>query len=138
MKNLTLKSLAGFAVFFAVGWLVYGFVLVDYMASNVSVGYAGVERAPEDFKMGYMAVGNLALGILIAYVGQLRGDRDWLAGFKGGAIVAFLYACTANLMSYSMLDLTTITATWLDIVVMSVLGGLMGTASALVGNSSEA
>ena len=138
MKNLALKSIVGLAVFYTLGWLVYGFVLTDYMAANVSVGYAGVERSPDDFKMGYMAAGNLALGILIAYVGQLRGDRDWLAGFKGGAIVAFLYACTANLMSYSMLDLTTITATWLDIVVMSVLGGLMGTASALVGNSSEA
>lgn len=138
MNNLVLKSLVGFAVFFIVGWLVYGFLLADYMAANVSVGYAGVERSPEDFKMGYMAVGNLALGILIAYVGQLRGDRDWLAGFKGGAIVAFLYACTANLMSYSMLDLMTITSTWFDVVVMAVIGGLMGTASALVGNSSEA
>lgn len=135
MKNLIIKSLAAFVVFFLVGWLVYGMLLVDYMAANVSDGYAGVVRSEEDFKMGYMALSNLSLGILVAYVGTLRGDRTWISGMKGGILVALLYSITSNLMSYSMLDLMTVTSTWVDVVVMSAIGGLMGLAAAMVRNA---
>ncbi len=119
-----LGTLIGAAIFFLLGFLVYGMLLSSFFESH-SVAPEGVHKESPD--MIYMILSNLALGALITYIFQRwAGIKTASTGFIAGATICFLMAFFWNFMNYSMANIMDITAVLSDIVVFAILGGCVG------------
>lgn len=98
LKKLFLGGITGGVLFFFLGWLIYGILLMDFMNNNP--GTAGIVGRPEpDFL--YLAIGNLSMGFMMAYV-FIRANVNTLAGgLVMGGIVGLLLAVGFDSMMYA-------------------------------------
>ncbi|MEJ7778702.1 MAG: hypothetical protein WKF68_03850 [Daejeonella sp.] len=125
MNTKTLISgLAGGVVVFLAGYVVYGMIMMDYFMSNM-ISYPGLMKDPMD--LWAMAVGNIILGILLAYVLNLGGVVSASRGATIGAIVFFLIGLSVNLVMYAQMNMSPLQICFVDAICMAVLGALAGT-----------
>ena len=66
-KNRLLATLVGFVVFFLLGWLVYGMLLMDFYANNAGSA-TGVMRAEDEMIWWALILGNLFQTYLLVYI----------------------------------------------------------------------
>ena len=127
IKNLLIGGIAGAIVFFLLGWLIYGILLMDFMTAHP--GAAGnIGKAEPDFK--YLIIGNIAMGFLIAYVLLRAGVKSFGNGFLTGAIMGLLFAVSVDCTVYATstaisktvmaADAAASTAMW------AITGGIIG------------
>lgn len=120
-------ALIGAIVFFFSGWLVYGIMLADTMASFTNTACA---RPMEEMNMGLMVAGNLGFGLLYAYI--LSGNAKFASlsgGAVGGAIVGLLMSFSYDNMIYAQSTMmTSYTGIIYDVVSWTVLSTLAGAA----------
>lgn len=120
-----IKGLVGGAVFFVLGFLIYGVMLSEYMATQMNPDASLIQRGSE-MVWWAMILGNVGLGLLIALVSLKAEAKTWQEGAKLGALTAFLYDLTTNMMSYSMMTLTTLQSMFVDLFVCTLIGAVMG------------
>ena len=65
IKKWVIGGITGGILYFLLGWLIYGMLLMDFM-NNHSGSAGNVSRTEPD--MLYLAIGNLAMGFMLAYV----------------------------------------------------------------------
>jgi hypothetical protein len=126
MNKILIAGIAGGVIFFLLGWLVYGIILMDFMSANSGVPAALQKKMPD---MLPLAIANLAWGFLFALVlGKWSTHLTIGQGATRGALLALLVALFLDLSMYATTTMFTIEALVADIIAMTVIGALGGAA----------
>lgn len=137
MRNIILKGIVASAVFFILGWLVYGILLDEVMNEHMNPALDAIMRPDDGMIWWAMILGNLGLGFLLAYIFVKAKVRGFWGHVQTSAIIGLFYAIAVDFMNYSMMDMATFSWLIVDVVIMIVLMALMGAAASLVGNPKE-
>ena len=97
-QKFILAVLAGTVVYFLLGWVVYGLLLRDTMASATASGYM---RADADMVWWALIAGNLAFSFLLTYLVYRTGVSNATAGATLGLFVGVLISLGGDLMMYA-------------------------------------
>jgi hypothetical protein len=112
----------GGIVFFLLGWVFYGILLKDFMASN-SVSM----KADADMVWWALIVGNLAMGFLLAYVIGKGSGATAASGATTGFVVGLLVALSFDLVTYATSTAApTLKAIAADVAVFAVMSAIAG------------
>ncbi|MFM7486378.1 MAG: hypothetical protein ACKOC0_14225 [Cytophagales bacterium] len=125
-KKRILATLAGFVVYFILGFLTYGMLLVDFYASNVGTA-TGVMRSDADMQWWALIAGNVMMAYLLVYIfGKWANITSFAAGLKAGTILGLIMALGFSLNMYGTTNISNLTAALVDTVVMAVMMGATG------------
>jgi hypothetical protein len=131
IKKLLIGGITGGILFFLLGWLVYGMLLMDFMNSHQ--GAAGnVQRAESDMQYLYLVIGNMAMGFMLAYVFLKGNVNSMMDGFITGGILGLLIAVSYDCMIYATSTVISKTAMAADVAVMTVMTAIVGAIIAVV------
>src|SRR5262249_40924524 len=123
-QKFIVAGIAGGIVNFLLGWLIYGMLLKDFMASNMT---AGVMRADSDMIWWALIVGNLSMGFLLAYVigksSSVSAGQGAGVGFVVGLLVCLGYDLIMYATSTIMTSLKGVAADVAATAVMSAIAG---------------
>jgi len=118
-------TLLGGIVFFFGGWLLYGIVLKDALASPAE--FANVRYAEEDFKISLMAISCFLWSAFITLILMRWANvSTFLGGLKVSAIIGFLVALAYGLGFASEFKIGSVNHALIDAVANTVLLGLTG------------
>lgn len=127
MNTKTLiAGLLGGIVYFFLGWLLYG-MLLESTFESLKGSAQGVARSEEEMILWALVVGNLALGLVMAYI-----LNNWArvstvqTGAINAATVGFMLSLGLDLMWYSTSNLTTLSGVLLDVVVFTAMSAVAG------------
>ena len=123
IKKLLIGGIAGGVVFFLLGWLVYGILLMDFMANHT--GTAGnVARAEPDFL--YLIIGNLVIGFLITYIFLKANVNTLISGIFTGGILGLLMSVGFDCINYATTTTMSKTGMAADVVATTVMSAITG------------
>lgn len=123
MMKILRGTIFGGISFFILGWLVYGMLLMDFMATHSD---ASLNRPDDQMIWWAMILSNLVLGLFVTLFLKWSGASNIVDGIKKGALFGLLYSLTIDLMMYSMTTMYDMTAMIVDILVMTVLMAAIG------------
>ena len=124
-NKILIAGIAGGVVFFLLGWLVYGMLLMDFMMTNAGPGAAGMHKDP--MEMWAMVVANLAWGFFFAILfGRWSTGITPAQGAARGAIVGLLVALYLDMAMYSTTTIFTPNTLLADIGAMTVIAAVGG------------
>lgn len=124
-KMLISGIAGGIAAFFA-GWLIYGMLLMEFMAQN-SGSATGVMRADADMVWWALVAGNLLTGILYSYIFNRWANINTLsAGLSAGAIIGLIMGAAFDLTMYGTSNIMALKGIWVDIAASAVMGAITG------------
>ncbi len=129
-KNRVLATLVGFVVFFLLGWLFYGFLLMDFYADNAGSA-TNVMRAEEDMVWWALIVGNLFQAYFLVYIfGKWANITTFSGGLKAGAILGLILGLAMNLTMFGTSNMMNLTGALVDplvsMIMMGITGGVIG------------
>jgi len=127
--KMLVGGVIGGVVFFLLGWLLYGMLLMDTMAQYSNAACA---RPMEEMNMGLMVAANLFWGLAFSYIlSNWSGTMSIATGATAGAIVGLLIGVAYDLMMYSTTSMmTSLTAVGIDVVVTAIMCAISGAAIA--------
>jgi len=129
-KKRIMATLAGFVVFFFMGFLLYGILLMDFFMSN-SGSATGVARGDSDMQWLYLALGNLLYAYLLVYIfDKWTGINTFMSGLKAGAMIGLIVGVAVDFTMYGTTNISSLMATLVDPLVMAVM---MGTTGGIIG-----
>lgn len=131
VARVVAATFAGGVVMFVLGFLIYGIALDAFMKANM-VSYPGLLKETPDFIL--LGVANLTYAFLLAFIGDYWARvRTFAGGAKLGAIVAFLFALTLDLMFMAFMNLYSgFLVVIVDIIASTVMGAIAGGVIGLV------
>lgn len=122
--KLFIAAIAGGVLYFLLGWIVYGILLMDFYAENTIV-YAGLMKEMPNLILMFLS--NLFMAFLITWIFQKWANiRTVSHGFSAGFLIGLLYSLSIDLMFYSTMNLYNETVLIVDIIVNAVLIALVG------------
>lgn len=123
--KMLVAGLLGGVGFFLLGWLLYGILLMDTMASYSN---SACMRSDDDMSIPLLLVGNLIQGFLIAYIySQWASISTFATGLQRGALIGFLLSMALNCIWYATSTvMTEFTGVIIDVAVSTVIWGLVG------------
>ena len=125
-KKRIMATLAGFVVYFLLGFLLYGILLMDFMAANTGTA-TNVMRTDADMQWWALIAGNVMQAYLLVYIfGNWANITTFGGGVKAGAIIGFIMSLGFGLNMYGTTNISNLTATLVDPIVMSVMMSLTG------------
>ena len=128
-SKFLLASIVGGVVYFFLGWLVYGILLMDFFSSQAT---NDVSRG-DDMIWWSLILGNIFIGFLLAYIfSQWAGIKTFMRGLMGGAVIGVLLGAGMNFSMYGTSDMMEFPAVIADILVSVIMFGLTGGVVALV------
>lgn len=123
IKKLLMGGIAGGVLFFLLGWLIYGMLLMNFM--NTHPGTAGnIARAEPDFL--YLIIGNLAMGFLMAYIFIKANVKSLGSGLVTAAIIGLLMAVGYDCMIYATSTVISKTGMAVDVAASTVMSAIVG------------
>ena len=124
-NKILIAGLVGALTLFLLGFIVYGMLLGEFMASNV--GGPGVNKPMEEMSFGWIIVSNLAAGYLLAVIfGKYANINTAMSGLQAGAIIGFLMAMSVDSAMYSTTYLYNMKAMVADIVMWTIMSAITG------------
>ncbi|MBK9015068.1 MAG: hypothetical protein IPM82_13920 [Saprospiraceae bacterium] len=125
-NKLLIGALLGGVAYFLLGWVLYGMLFMDTIASMMP-GMAAVQRSDADMDMVAMIIGNLSFGLLLAYIFEKwAGIRSFIGGLVAGATVGFLLAFGYDCILHGTTTMCSWNGVILDSVIFAVISGLAG------------
>ncbi len=123
-KMLVAGIIGGIALFL-LGWLFYGVLLMDTLASYSN---AACMRAEADMNLPLLGAGNIILGIFLAYIfAQWASISTFATGASRGALLGFLLSLGMNCLWYATSTvMTSFTGVIIDVVIVTVMWGIVG------------
>jgi hypothetical protein len=127
MDTRTLISgLLGGIVYWLLGALFYAFLLADLFES-LSGSATGVSRAPEEMVWWALVLGNLLMGLGLAYIMNNWAKISTLvAGVKAVALIGLLLALGYDLVWYATTNLIQLPGVFLDVATFAVMSAGSG------------
>lgn len=129
IKKVFIGGIAGGVIFFLLGWLIYGMLLTGFMNSNPGAS-GNIMRPQPEFL--YLAIGNLSLGFMIAYVFDKAGISTVGNGFVSGGILGLLIAVGYDCMIYATTTTISKKAMAADVLVTMVMAAIAGAVIAAI------
>ena len=130
MGKTLLSAIASALTGFFGGWLIYGFILSDFM-KNAMVHHEGVYKEPP--VIWAIGLANLSLGFLFAWLYKSMNVTKFTQGFLKGIIIAFLITIWFDSFIFAMMDMyKSFSGFAVDVLTSTILGALMGGVAALV------
>jgi hypothetical protein len=124
MKKILIAGILGGVLFFLLGWLVYGILLMDFMSANSGMAASLQKKTPD---MLPLVVANLAWGFLFALIlGKWSTGLAVAQGALRGAVVGLLVALTVDLTMYATTTVLTVRCLAVDIAAMTVIATIGG------------
>jgi len=133
MKKLFVGGIVGGIVYFLMGWLVYGKLLMDFMKKHSTM--AGLEREPPLFL--YLAIGNLLAGFLLAYIFVKSNVNSLGEGLVTGGIVGFLMCSGFDSIMYATTKMMGRTAVLGDVIAFTVISAIAGAVIGAVSGANK-
>lgn len=125
-KKRIMATLAGFVVYFMLGYLLYGVLLMDFYSANAGTA-TGVMRADDDMQWWALIAGNVVQAYLLVYIfGNWANITTFGGGLKAGAIIGFIMALGFGLNMFGTTNISNLTSTLVDSIVMAVMMGFTG------------
>lgn len=125
-KNRILATLVGFVVLFLLGWLFYGFLLMDFYADNAGSA-TGVYRENDQMIWWALILGNIMQAYLLVYIfGSLANVSTFGNGLKVGAIIGLILGLAFNLNMYATSNIMNLTSALVDPIVSTIMMGITG------------
>jgi len=120
-QKFIVGGIVGGIVYLLLGWVIYGMLLKDFMASN-----GATMKSNADMVWWALIVGNIALGFLLAYIIG-RGSVSVGSGLGTGFILGLLVALSMDLISYAT-SATPVTLKLIaaDVAASAVLSAITG------------
>jgi hypothetical protein len=135
-----LAAIVGGVVFFILGWVIYGMMLMDFMAQNSgsATGVAKTEAEMDGSAFGSIILSNLASGFLFAAILSWANAGSAAAGAKVGALVGLLMAISVDFIMYGTSNIMNLTYVMVDIVVWTIMATIAGAVIGSVLGSGQA
>jgi len=125
IKKFLIGGIIGGVVNFLLGWLVWGILLMDIMRKH-STHMPGVFRNKEDMVWWAIIAGNIAFGLLVAYV-LLKGNiKTAGAGASAGFILGLLSCAGFDLVMYAQMTTFGRAALAIDVVAAAIVTAIVG------------
>ena len=129
-KKRIIATLAGFGVFFMLGWLLYGMLLMDFFEANSGTA-SGVMRGDTEMVWWALIVGNFLQSYLLVYIfSKWEGINSFASGLQAGATIGLILGLGFDLTMYGTSNIMNLTASLVDPFViafmMGVTGGVIG------------
>ena len=138
IKKLFIGAITGGIVYFFLGWLAYGKLLVDYFNKHhgLTTGYM---RDPAVMPLPvYLVLGNLLMGFLLTYIFLKAKVSSFGNGFVTGGIIGFLMTGAADLVMYSTTTLMSRQGVLADVIAFTVMSAIAGAITgAVIGSGKE-
>jgi hypothetical protein len=117
-------TLTGSIVYFFLGWLVWGVLLMGFMEANSNTS---LSRPMEEMLWWAIIIANLITGFLTTLILNWAGAKSYLDGLRIGAIVGVLLALSIDLSYYSMTTLiSNVSYILVDALANGVVAGVAG------------
>lgn len=130
-KKTIIGGIAGGITYFVLGWLVYGMLLMDFMRNNAGSA-TGVQREQDQIIFWSLALGNLCMGFLLSYIIHKANASSPSEAAGIGAVTGLLMSAGFDFIMYGTSNIANLTATIVDIAVLTVMSGITGMIIALV------
>ena len=124
-KNFLVGGIIGGVVFFLLGWLFYGNLLVNFFHDHPGTA-TNVERPMDQMVWWALILGNLLFGFLLSYIFAKAGVSTLANGLITGAIVGFLMCTAIDLTMYGTTNINSKQAMAADIAVTTVMSAIVG------------
>jgi hypothetical protein len=122
--KIILAAIVGGILYFLLGWLIYGFLLMDFFAENTKQ-YEGLMYEMPNLLLVFLS--NLSLSYLLAFIFQKWASIKTISrGFSAGFLIGLLLSISIDLMFHASMDFYTPTAVVVDIIANSVIIALVG------------
>ena len=135
LVRILVAGIVGTIVSFFLGWVVWGMLLANYMASTLSpTAKTFISEQPRWLPL---IVAQLGFGFFYAFVfDRWAGARSLTSGLFAGAIIGFSFAFISNLMNDAFIINLHVGANTppmiVDIAAGTVVGAVIGAAEGLV------
>lgn len=125
-KKRIMATLAGFVVFFMLGWLVYGMLMMDFFAANAGSA-TGVMRSDTEMVWWALVVGNILQSYLLVYIfSKWNSVNSFGSGLQAGATIGLILGFGFDLTMYGTSNMMNLTATLVDPLVIAAMMGITG------------
>lgn len=128
-KKLIIGGITGGVVIFLAGWLIYGILLMDYMAHHSRMS-SGAFRSETEMIMWAMALGNLGLGFLLSFLLLKLNANGLKGGLIYGGLLGLFISFSMDLMLYAQLNIWGKGALVADVIgstiMLAVAGAVIG------------
>ena len=125
-KKRIMATLAGFVVFFFMGFLLYGMLLMDFFMANAGSA-TGVYREDAEMVWWALALGNLLQSYLLVYIfSKWANITTFSSGLQAGAMIGLILGLGYDLTMYGTSNISNLTATLVDPLVVAVTMGATG------------
>lgn len=129
-KKFVLATLAGGITVFVLGGLIYGLLAASFFEANQGSA-VGVMRETPDYV--HLFLGQLVFGALLTVIiGKWVGQTGAGAGLRIGAIAGLLFGLGIDLTMFGVTNISNITATLVDPILVAIQLGLGGAVVGLV------
>ena len=131
MKNIIISGLVGAIVLFILGFLFYAVLFMDFFENHAPPGMEGVMK--EMPNLGLVFAGNLALGLMLAYVFEkLASIRTFSKGLYVGFVLGLLISLYFDLIFLGTSNFMSSTTIAVDVVISTVIIGLSAAVVAMI------
>ena len=131
IKKLLMGGIVGGILFFGLGYLIYGNLLTGFFQKHPGTA-TGVDRAMADFEFLYLAIGNLAMGFLLAYVFVKSNVNSLAGGLVTGGIIGALVSVAYDCIMYGTTNIISKTAMAADVAATTVMCAIVGAVVGMV------
>ncbi len=124
-SNLLLATIVGAVVSFLLGWLLWGYLMMDYFNANMGETYVLLQKNPPEIWMIFVA--QVLFAFLLAYIFDRTGTNNFMDGLKMGALIFFLISAGFDVMLHATVDVfKSHTAIIVDILMNVFMGAIIG------------
>jgi hypothetical protein len=125
IKKLLMGGIVGGILYFLLGYLIYGMLLMDFMKNHPGTAL-NVDRAQEEMRFMYLIIGNLLSGFLIAYIFIKSNVSTAASGFITGGIIGLLLSAGYDSTMYGVTNIMSKTAIAADVAAGTVMTAIVG------------
>lgn len=129
IKKLLFGGIVGGLLYFLLGWLVYGMLLMDFMKNHPGIT-ANIDRVEP--VMLYLIIGNLAMGFMLAYVFVKSNISSLAGGLVTGGIIGLLVCVGVDSVIYATTTIASRTGIAADVAAFTVISAITGACVGLV------
>ena len=118
-------GIVGGILFFGLGYLIFGNLLVDFMHKHPGTA-TGVDRTMDDLQFLYLAIGNLAMGFLLSYIFVKANVSSLGNGLVTGGVVGALVSVGVDCIMYATTHVISKTGMAADVAATTVMCAIVG------------
>lgn len=123
-NRMLIAGIVGGIVYFLLGFLFYGVLLAKFFAANEGTAQGVMKETPTWWAL---ILGNLFTGLLLALIFERwAGIKTFATGAQAGALIGGLMALGFDFTLLGTSNISTVTATIVDIIVVTVMSAIVG------------